>query len=233
LPVITEIREFKIQPCKIDKELIGSIGAILESDPACQKEKKVYTLESSFRKIESDNSRDFTSTEWPNDATRMQIAIGTYYPLLVSIQIDFKSPGQGSVKVSSSDATWANGISKRIEEAFVRKKLGYSSFIEDAISRGAVSLGTWFSLSIAFTFSILKANSNQGIILDFAAVFSPLFIVGGPVGGIWIIYYFLGWLFPKYEFGETLQKRLRKWIWSLLVGSGLIAWIIDRLASSL
>lgn len=233
MPVITEIREFKILPCKVDKELIGLIGTILESDTAYPKEKKVYALESRFRKIESDNSRDFIATEWPNDAIRILIAMGNSYPLLVSIQIDFKSSGEGTVKVSSSDATWANGISKRIEEAFVKKKLGYSSLIEDAFSRWAATIVTWLSLSAALTFLILKAYRSSGTILDFSGVFWPLFIIGGFLGGGWVLHFFLGWLFPKYEFGETLQKRLRKWIWSLLMGSGLVAWLIDRLASSL
>jgi hypothetical protein len=159
--------------------------------------------------------------------------MGNSYPLLVSIQIDFKSSGKGTVNVSSSDATWANGISKRIEEVFVKKKLGYSSLVEDAFSRWVATIVTWLSLSAALTFSILKAYRNSGTILDFSEVFGLLFIVGGFFGGGWGIYYFLGWLFPKYEFGETLQKRLRKWVWSLLMGSGLIAWLIDRLASSL
>lgn len=232
MPVITEIREFKIQPCKVNKELIGLVGTILESDTTYPKEKKMYALESRFRKIESDNSRDFIATEWPNDAIRIAIGMGNSYPLIVSIQINFK-PSEGTVKVSSSDATWANGISKRIEEAFVRKKLGYSGLIEDALSRWAATIVTWLSLSAALTFLILKAYRNSGTILDFTQVFWLLFILGGFLGGAWVIYYFLGWLFPKYEFGETVQKRLRKWIWSLLIGSGLIAWVIDRLASSL
>lgn len=57
-------------------------------------------------------------------------------------------------------------------------------------------------------------------------------MLGGLFGGLWLFYFFLGWLFPKYEFGETLQKRLRKWIWSLLIGSGIITIIIDKLISS-
>ena len=233
MPIITETREFQIPPCKVDKELLGSLGEILESDRTCQEEKKRYTLVSRFRKIESDDIKDFIETDWPNDATEMMVTIGSKYPPLVSIQIDFRHQREGKVHISSSDATWANGILKRIEDAFAQKKLGYTTIIEDTFSKVCAALVTWFSLSLALTYLIVRGYGHSGTILDFGETAFGVFILGGLFGGIFAVYYFLTWLFPRYEFGETLQKRSRRWIWSALIGSGLIATIIDRLTNLL
>jgi len=231
VPRVTETREFEIPSCKIDKELISSLGRILESDSVCQKEKIVYSLDSRLRKIESENSSEFIATDWPNDARRISMVVGSFLNLLVTIQIDFKYTSNSKVTVSSTDATWANGISSRIEDAFKRKRLGYSSLTEDTSSKLFVTVATWFSVSLALTYLTVNVSNRYGIALDLSVTFWGVFMAGGFIGGVLLFYFFLGWLFPKYEFGETLQKRFRKWIWSLLIGSGIITIIIDKLMS--
>jgi hypothetical protein len=228
MSVVTEIREFEVPPCKVDKELLRLLGGVLESDNICQKERMAYMLYSRFRKIESVSSRDFIEADWPNDAGGIGISVGSKYPVLVSIQIPFGSMKDGKVVVTSTDATWANGISKRIEDIFMQKRLGYATLIEDFSSKAFVATMTWVSLSLALAY-LVNIVFNPG----FAVSFFLIFVFGGLVGGLPSVYYFLAWLFPKYEFGETFQKRFRKWIWSLLVSSGLIGLIIGRLTNSL
>jgi type IV secretory pathway VirB2 component (pilin) len=143
----------------------------------------------------------------------------------------FKFEGEGKVNVTSNNATWANGISKSIEDAFAQKKLGYGTLIEDFFSKLFATIVTWFSLSLAFAYLIVRGYSHSGIVLDFDQTLVGVFGIGGLFGGLFVIYYFLTWLFPRYEFGETMQKRFRKWIWSALIGSGLVAVIVDRLIS--
>jgi hypothetical protein len=159
------------------------------------------------------------------------MVVGSFLNLLVNIRIDFKYTSNSKVTVSSTDATWANGISSRIEDAFKRKRLGYSSLVEDTFSKLFVAIATWFSVSLALTYLTVNAYNRYGFALDLGVTFWGIFIFGGVIVGGWLFYFFLGWLFPKYEFGETLQKRLRKWIWSLLVSSGIITMIIDKLMS--
>ena len=77
--IVTEIREFQIPPCRVDKELVGELGKIFESDEICKEERQTFTLVSKFRKIESDNIQDFVETDWPNDAQLMTVTIGTKY----------------------------------------------------------------------------------------------------------------------------------------------------------
>lgn len=229
MPVITEIRQFKIPPCKIDKDLIGSLGKILESDEVCKQEEILYSLDSGSRKIESTRCNEFAAAEWPNEARSITITVGEHYPGLVLIDIDFKYMSQSKVKVSSSDATWANGLSKRLEEVFDQRKPGYSAIVEYVSAKLTVVLITWLSLSVALTYISVELYRHFGTNLKFISGFFAISTLGGMVGGFLLLYLFLDWLFPRFEFGETLQSRLRNWIWSLLISSGALAILLDKL----
>jgi hypothetical protein len=228
MPTIIEKREFRIPPCKIDKELVGQVGEILESDPICKNQKMVYSLESRFRKIESESVKDFVTPDWPNDTHQISVSTGTAYPRLVEIMVSSRASDLSKVTVSNPDATWANGMSKTLEDIFARKKLGYSFFLEDLGMKFLIVLATWASLSLALTFLVGKVNANATPPRDFWQDFSLIFLLGGLTTG-WLVYLLLDWLYPRYEFGETIQKRLRKWIWSVLCGSGILATILDKI----
>jgi hypothetical protein len=43
------------------------------------------------------------------------------------------------------------------------------------------------------------------------------------------IYYLVDWLLPYFEHEKLLQKRVRKWIWIILFGSGIVPAIILKL----
>ena len=103
MSTVTEVREFRPPSCRVDKGLINSIGAVLESDNVCRKEQILYALESSSRKITSLNSGQFTDATWPHEIRNIRIDVGEAYPRPVSIMIDFRYAALSKVVVMSEE----------------------------------------------------------------------------------------------------------------------------------
>lgn len=221
MSVITEIREFRIPPCKIDKELVAKLGKVLESDKTFENEKIHYSLNARSRKIESDEYGKFTAADWPGDIEEIKIEAADY-PHPVVIDIDFKFMSDSKVSISSGDATWTDGISRQLEKVFNERKLGYHLIVERWYVKLIIAIITWLSLSLSLTYPVVEAYRPGGTKLLFNGVFISIFIIGGLIGAFFVLYSFLEWLFPRLEYGEPLQKRVRKWIWGLLVSSGLL-----------
>ena len=228
MSVITEIKEFRIPPCKIDKELVAKLGKVLESDKAFENEKIHYSLNARSRKIESDEYGKFTAADWPRDIEEIKIEAGEY-PHPVVIDIDFKFMSESKVSISSGDATWADGISRQLENVFNERRLGYHLIVEHRYVKLIIATMTWLSLSLALTYPVVEAYRLSGTNVYFDRTFVLIFVLGGLVVGLLSLYSFLDWLFPRFEFGEPLQKRIRKWIWGLLVSSGLLATLVFKL----
>lgn len=226
MSVITEIREFTIPPCKIDKELIARLGKVLEDVVHANVH---YTFDSRTRKIESDKYIPFTAADWSNDVKEIKIEVGASVPKSIFININFSSMSESKVTIASSDATWADGVSRQIENVFNAKKLGYHLIVERRSVKFIITIITWLSMSLALTYPIVEAYSLIGAPVYFDRTFVLISIFGGLLGGIFILNNFLNWLFPRFEFGEPLQKRIRKWIWGLMVSSGFLATLAFRL----
>jgi hypothetical protein len=223
---VTEIRQFQIPPCKVDKDLIVELGKTIQSDPLFKKIGARYYLNAYSRRIESDDYANFTAADWPDNVKTIAASLGEY-PAPVDVEINFKYPDLSKVKISSDDATWADGFSKQLETVFEKRKLSYHSIVRHWYLKGLISLLTWVSLALALTYPLTPVFN----MFEEATIFEVFVIIsfaGGMLGGVWVLYAFLGWLLPHFEFGEPLQKRVRKWIWSLLVSSGFLATLIFK-----
>jgi hypothetical protein len=217
---VTEIREFKILPCKIDKDLIRKIGRVLESDVICKKKGISYNVNSPTRKISSNEFSNFTEAEWSNEIRSISIGVKEY-PSPVNIEIDFKYTSSSKVTISSSDATWADGIAKQLERVFNENKLSYSPIVEHWYLKMILAVSALLSLSWALTYPMVEVFRIFGRDLPFLNVFLIIVLVG-IFPALMALYSFLEWLFPRFEYGNALQKRIRKWIWALFVSSGFL-----------
>ncbi len=228
MSVITEIREFRIPPCRVDKDLVSKLGKVLES-----KSNAHYSLDAWSRRIESDTYGEFIAADWPNDIKSINIAVGVSYPPPIYIGIDLRFMSASKVTVSSNDATWADGMSRQLERVFKEKELRYALIVERWYLRLMIAILTWLSMSIAFSYLVVETGYlSTATGSPSGEVFLVIFGVVGMMGGFWGLYYLFEWLFPRLEYGEPIQKRVRKWIWALLVSSGFLTTLVFELLGS-
>lgn len=195
--------------------------------------KPSYTLVADSKNIKSAEFANFTDVEWPSDTKEINLSIGHFSSprkIEINLYLERWRMKQSEVSVSGKDSTWVNGIADRLEAVFQKKLLGYRSIVEHSLLRMLLSILTWISIAFAITYlswPMMRPFLKEGV--TWIELFVIILFFGGFVA-VWVLEEFLSWLFPRFEFGEvSLPRRVRKWIWGLLVGSGFIANIIFKL----
>lgn len=221
---LSESDYYKKYPEKLDKEISSRIyeGNYLPS----------YLLASESKIIKSHNIEKFIETKWPTDALGISLSIGSYNaPKRIEIEVYLK-PGrmeESKVSVSGRNSIWVNGVIAKIEGIFQEHILGYHFILDNLLLKIITLIITWFSISYAilnilwpYIQSYLKAGVKFEYFFPVIFIFLGLFTIPG-------LYIILQMLFPYLEFGEkSISRQIRKWIWILLMGSGLIWKIIFR-----
>lgn len=158
------------------------------------------------------------------------IEVGSFAARVIYIDIDFKYMNTSKVTISSSDATWADGISKQLERLFNDNRVEYSPIVEHWYVKLGLSTVALFSLCWAF--ACVVHETARLMIPTYSLTPEKVFILIAVIGVftlLWALYYFSEWLFPRLEYGNPAQKRIRKWIWATLVGSGLITTLVFKM----
>lgn len=250
MSTVKEKRTFTIPPCKVDKELIREIGKIMEKEsnkireemiervkrkPYSQTEETAegfvddyfesdylphYVLEAKSRDIRSHEIDNFVKTKWPKDTDSISLSMGGLFlareiEIKVKVYLESSMAKSSSVSVSGRDAIWVHGITDQIEHIFENKKLGYGPFVEHAILRGVVyCILLLLTLVVGYWVSPIVIENDLLI-----AAYIPL--------GATFMEFTFQMLYPRFEFGEEpLQKKIRKWLYTFILGSGIISTII-------
>lgn len=125
---------------------------------------------------------------------------------------------QSTVTISGRDATWVHGITDQIEQIFNNKKLGYAVFLEHRILR----LTTYVILLVL---ALGSAYFVTPIVLKEIPLLLLYFMLG-----MLVLEWVFEKLYPRFEFGEEpLQKKIRKWIFALIISSGILSTIILKI----
>ena len=230
---ILEKRTVRIPPCTIEKKLIQEIGELLESQKSC-KDRVNYILDGKTKDVRSTKIKDFVNADWGSSINRIIIETN---PLLsdysagkqkeipkVEINISLVYPEGSSFAVSGKDATWVNGITEQIDAFFQKYRQSYHRIKTNWFVRIplTVSLALVLAYPILLVFAPFIRPEKLVDFYVYVGLLASMLLMGG-------LSVLIGWLFPYLEYGETKQKRLRKWIWILLYGSGIIPSIILKL----
>lgn len=192
-----------------------------------------YSLVSSSRNIESSNVNRFVDAEWPTNVEAISISLGYWeYAKKIEVQLFLKSwrMDDSRVAVSGLDGVWVNGVATSLGAVFKERKLSYHSIVTHLSLRILLSIAAWISLAFAVLYplwGVIRPLLREGIKFEF------FFAVIASFGGLLALYpltLFLTWLFPRFEYGRgSTARQLRKWIWGLLVSSGLVAAVLLKL----
>jgi len=214
---IVEKRTIKILPSKIEKKLIQDIGELLENNSPMLGDMS-YHLESKSRDIYSAKVNDFIRADWGKEISR--ITLGTARRLTrpeksinIDITINFAYPENSDISVSGKDGILVNGISSEIENLFSKYRLNYYMVKRNIFIKYPLT----FITSVVLTYPISLFLKDIGL-------WTSLFVLVG-IG----IHALIQWLFPYFEYDDPLQKKVRKWVWILLYGSGIIPTVILKL----
>lgn len=233
MPEITEKRTVRIPPCKVNKKLIEEIGKFLEGEDL----EMSYSLDSRTKTIRSNDVNDFIGADWGSDLKEIVIGSVTRHvwrsseegvteqheSRSVDIRINFSSPKLSEFSVSYENAVWVDGIFRQIESIFEKYKLNYS-FLHTARLSGIYRLSLAIITTSTLSYPIyLFSNANPSI--EFLSDFLVIFAIFGFIA----LLSFINWVFPRFEYEDNLQKRVRKWIWIALFGSGIVPSIILKL----
>lgn len=226
---IVEKRIFKLPPCRVEKDLVSEIGQILESDRLAKEYTPEYSLKSSSKDIESTKIDTFISTEWPTDINRITLHIGEYDNPKIEVCIDFKSLWNANATVAGDNPTWTDGVSRQLEKVFEKRRLGYHSIHEKRYLKALLIILTWIPMALAITYPlypIIKPHLKEWV--TSSTFFLIILLVGEAL--MWLpLWTVFDWLFPYFEFGNPLQKKVRKWIWGLFVSSGFLMALLFKL----
>jgi uncharacterized membrane protein YidH (DUF202 family) len=195
-----------IKPTRIDKSLIKELGELLEKENL----KLHYHLDSKTQEVTSNSIQEFIGLEWGQSIEKIVISTGYSTDPHVSIEMDFKESYSRKCFISGKNATWVNGIAIRVNNIFKKYRLNYAPIKT-----------IWFvkiALPVVLTFVMLYPISLS-LFLNWKD--TAIFILGIGVSLTQGLYYFIQWLFPYFEYGNTTQKFLQKAIWFILVGSGV------------
>lgn len=216
---ITEKRTIKIPPCIVDKELIQEIGGLLQSEELCRNHLK-YSLDSKTQDIESKKVEDFVKADWGSELNEIMIETDCESPK-VRVSIDFRNIYLSEFSVSGKDTTWVNGVTNRIHDIFRKHRPSYHRIKTNWFLKMLLTIITTGILCYPIFLLV-----NPLIVQNLVFIVLILFPAGYGGAGL---YFLIEWLFPYLEYGEPLQKRMRKWIWIFLLGSGLIPAIILKI----
>jgi hypothetical protein len=205
-------RTFSIQPTKVDKKLVQELGEFLEN----QEDRTLlltYTLDSKTKEVTKEKVEDFVNSDWGQDMRKITINSKT----AVRIKMDFSEPELSEYTVYGRNPTWVNGTTKCIGEIFQKYKLRYAPIKTNALLKA--SLVIFLDVLLCYPiFLALPFFSLSGTIVVIPFLLFPI-----------LLYSFVNWIFPYFEYGEPLQKSMRKWIWLALISSGIIPSIILKL----
>ena len=209
-------RTFHIPPLKIDKPLIRELGEFLETQENLI---LTYRLNSETQEVERHTVEDFVNVDWGQGLYWITITSKS----MVKIRLDLEFPSDSQCVVYGKNLKNVNGILNSLKEIFQKYRLGYASVKTKWIIKLAIPaiLTAIFGYSIFTLFnSVNPANIfNPSPLITIFAV-----MISGPT-----LYFFVQWLFPYFEYGEPSQKSVRKWIWFVLVGLGILPSIIQRI----
>jgi len=217
---VTAKRTVKIPPCRIEKDLIREIGELLEKEELC-KGRMYYRLDTKMSDVQSSKVNDFVKADWESDINKIELGTTDYQLPRVGVNFDFRRPEYSKFSVSGENATWVNGITNRIENKIKKYKLKYYTIKTNWL----VKLPLTSAILVVLVYPIfLWLNSIPTIKENLFILIWLMFAFG-----FWGIYYLIQWLFPYFDYGDTLQKSMRKWIWVILFGSGIVPTIILKL----
>lgn len=194
--------------------------------------KPEYTLVAHSRNIESTDISGFTKVDWPSDTESLSVSIGRHgAPKRIEIDIYLESwrMNESKLRVSGNNSTWVNGIADQLEAIFQKNLVGYHLIVEKLLLRVLLSILAWISIAFAVAYPLWPAiRPFLKPSVTFPTIFAIILLIG------FVVFYplelFMEWLFPRFEFGPvSLSRRVRKWMWGLLVSSGLIVAIIFKL----
>jgi len=216
---IIEKRTVKIPPVRVDKMLIREIGKLLESEELC-KDRLSYSLDSKTQDLESKKVDDFVKANWGSELNEIKIETDYESPR-VRVEIDFRRTYMSEFSVSGTDATWVNGITNRMHDIFEKYRHSYyrikTSWLMKLLVTIIVTAVLVYPIFL-LVYPLIRENASFVFLIIFPAGY----------GGLGV-FFLIDWLLPYFEYQETLQKRLRMWIWILLFSSGLIPAIILKL----
>lgn len=192
-----------------------------------------FSLYSSSRNIESTNVDGFISAEWPTKINQISMSLGSAPAgkrIVVNVYLERWRMKNSEVSVSGSDSVWVNGMASQLEDIFEKNRLSYHFIVRHMSLRLMLSIVAWISLSFAVMYPlwpIVKPFLREG--LEFELLYSIILVFGGFMM-IYPLESVLSWLFPRLEYGKgSNSRRVRAWIWGLLVSSGLLMAIILKL----
>jgi len=221
---ITEKSSSSIAPTRIDKELLMEVGEILKQE--CKEDCKVsIELYSDSKDIETGDSKAFQDLPIPADTYEVRMEIISYDDYdPVEIEIDTKKPKNCKIRVMGENATWVRGASRRLTEAFEKKKLGYRHIAKYEPIRLFMSMVASALLSYVVGFGLLYSKF-------FEPSYVMLFVVAFFYAMSLLIKRFFDWIFPYFEIGsgDFKPRKFRKIALAILWGSGILPTILFKL----
>jgi len=116
-----------------------------------------------------------------------------------------------------------------LEKVFEKRRLGYHSIHEKRYLKALLIILTWIPMALAITYPlypIIKPHLKEWV--TSSTFFLIILLVGEAL--MWLpLWTVFDWLFPYFEFGNPLQKKVRKWIWGLFVSSGFLMALLFKL----
>ena len=214
-----EKRSYMIAPCLITKELISKIGEVFNQLDA------VYILKGKTKDIKTDTVDLFVGIEWPSRIQEISIqSSGPLGKINIDLHFDANSGNYGQVEVQGSDVTWVEGVAKRLKDIFEGVRSRYYPIVEywpvrTFISAFVMLLVVWrVNHSLWY---VISEYINLSEISFFLAVFLVLFCLSA-----YHLNRFLVWMFPRYEFQQSVQRKIRKYLAAVL--ALLITWILTE-----
>jgi hypothetical protein len=223
---ITEKRTEKIQPTKIDNDLLFNVGEIMNE--VCPPSFKVsFVINADSKDIESEDYKELKNLQIPVDTYFVHMAIDSESSSVpwknpIDVSIDTKFPLKNSrIRLRGNDPTWVIGAALRLTEQFERKKLSYRHFARSEALRSVASFISSLLLMTALGLALLRLPIEP-IYVFFTFIFLFYFFMA-------LLKRFFDWLFPYFEIANDNFKprKFRKLALSLLWGSGLLGIIID------
>lgn len=208
---IIEKRTVNIPPCEVKKDLVKEIGELIEKEKLY--ERLSYSLDTKTKDIESTRIDDFVKSDWGTDINSMTIR-GRYQSKTVNITIHFSYHHLSEFSVSGDDVIWVEGITTQITKLFEKYKQKYHQIRTNYFLK--TSFISVISLYLAYRFLLpLSSLAEPDKLMEFYIVIGAFLTMISS----FTLDSLINWLFPYYEYGETLQKQIRKIAWTLLAGS--------------
>jgi hypothetical protein len=223
---ITAKRTEKIQPTKVDNDLLFRVGQIMHSE-CPENQKTSIMINADSKDIESDNFEEIKGIEIPADTYFIHMAIcpediDLPWENPIDISIDSKFPIKNSrIRVRGNDETWVQGVSDRIVKEFSRKKLMHRPIAEYEFIRLTTSIGSSALLMTVLGLALLRFLVPSSVVTAFVAILFYVVVIG--------LKRFFDWLFPYFEIDNDAFKprKFRRIALSLIWGSGFVGIIIE------